>query len=108
MRRLRDTTIAAVYPRWPWVRKGLRIERDAARAQYGLYGFPRLVTAEALDTMPRFLLIGSDFLMSGREPVRRYAAIVWPDYTVRIVYPDLALIERAPRRAGVQTAPTVR
>lgn len=96
---LQDSTMNVLFPAGTWLynlNKGIRVERDNARAQAARYGFPRLVDRAVLDTTPRFLLLApASRLPAGYPSVDVFGRAVFPRHRLQQLLPDLWLAERA-------------
>jgi len=72
-----------------------RFERDAVQRHVERFGFPRLETHAALDTVREFVLVGSDAsLPRGYKDVRLFGDAVFPAFQVRRLSETLSLFER--------------
>lgn len=96
---LPDSTINAILPRggrFEALNKALRVERDVARVHSRRFGFPRLSAQQALDSLPRFLLVASDDNMPpGYSGVEGIAVAVFPRHRLARLAPGLLLFDRS-------------
>jgi hypothetical protein len=99
---LPDSTLDALFPatsRFYQLNKGIRLERDFARVQARLYGFPRLATQAALDTTARFVLFAPyERLPRGMNDINELGHAVFPHHRAVPLQENLLLLERVSAR----------
>jgi hypothetical protein len=99
---LPDSTLDALFPvtsRWYQLNKGIRLERDFARVQARLYGFPKLATQAALDTTARFVLFAPyERLPRGMNDINELGHAVFPHHRAVPLQENLLLLERVSAR----------
>jgi hypothetical protein len=100
---LPDSTLDALFPvtgRWYQLNKGIRLERDFARVQSRLYGFPRLAPQAVLDTTTRFLLFAPyERLPRGMNDINELGHAVFPHHRAVPLQENLLLLERVSARS---------
>ena len=100
---LPDSTLDALFPvtgRFYQLNKGIRIERDFARVQARLYGFPRLAPQAALDTTTRFVLFAPyERLPRGMNDLNESGPAVFPHHRAVPLQENLLLLERVSARS---------
>ena len=100
---LPDSTLDALFPvtgRFYQLNKGIRLERDFARVQASLYGFPRLAPQAVLDTTTRFLLFAPyERLPHGTNDLNESGPAVFPHHRAVPLQENLLLLERVSARS---------
>jgi hypothetical protein len=96
---LSDSTLFAMIPaplRANWFTKAVRVERDFARVHARRFGFPRLATPTALDTVSRFLLYVPEHRLPPGVGVEAFGRALFPKHRMTTAMPDLYLFQRQP------------
>lgn len=95
---LPDSTLDRMFPPASHLRlvgPFVRFEREAAVLHERVYGYPHVRTPSQLDSLPSFLLVGSDAsLPPGYKNVQRFVAAVFPGYQTARIHQDVALVRR--------------
>ncbi|HMC54381.1 MAG TPA: hypothetical protein VKH19_04360, partial [Gemmatimonadaceae bacterium] len=95
---LPDSRLGVMFPRGSGLedmQRFFRFERDAVALHVAAYGFPRVVGPAAIDSAPRFVLVGSDAsLPRGYKDIEVFARAVFPRYRATRLRDDLTLFTR--------------
>lgn len=89
-----------------WRGRIMLSERDLARVHAARFGFPLIVTRDDLGRFPRFLLLApARPLNPGFRNMEQFVVATFPEYTLTMLSPELALLERVSPVTQPRTSP---